>query len=65
MGSCAVSDHADRGEEDHVQRPSRWVLYDFDGDEVIGGAVYHDRSDAVADAAELNDVIVVPILVPQ
>ena len=52
------------GEQDWGGSPVLWVLYDSDGDQVIGGAVYRDRDEAVANAGELDDVVVVPILVP-
>jgi hypothetical protein len=42
----------------------RWVLYDLDGDELLGTRVYTDHAEAVEDAAQANDILVLPLVIP-
>ena len=41
----------------------RWVLYDLDGDALLGTRVYTDHDEAVEDAAQANDVLVLPLVI--
>jgi len=41
----------------------RYVIYDFDSEEVIGGT-YNSCNDAELDATELPDVCILPLVVP-
>ena len=43
----------------------RWVLYDLDGDTLLGTRVYNEHAEAVEDAAQVNDVLVVPLAIPR
>jgi hypothetical protein len=45
-----------------MPRARQYVLYDFDTDELASTTVYRDRSEAVEDAAQFNNVIVVAIV---
>jgi hypothetical protein len=47
---------------DHAER---YVLYDFDQDELVGSRVYDDPKTAADDASELSNVIVVPFVLPR
>jgi hypothetical protein len=44
-----------------VGRPQRYVLYDFDGGQLVTTRVYDAYDDARADADQLQDVLIVPI----
>ncbi len=45
------------------QERRRWVLYDLDGDALLGTRVYTDHDEAVEDAAQANDVLVLPLVI--
>lgn len=46
------------------QERRRWVLYDLDTDELLGTRVYNEHAEAVEDAAQANDILVVPLVTP-
>lgn len=45
------------------QTRRRWVLYDLDSAELLGTKVYNDHSEAVEDAAQANDILVLPLVI--
>ena len=44
---------------------SCWVLYDLDSDALLGTRVYTEHTEAVEDAAQANDVLVLPLAIPR
>jgi hypothetical protein len=44
--------------------PSRYVLYDFDADELATTTIYADRGEAINDASQFDNVIVMALPVP-
>ena len=47
--------------QDESSGTGRYVLYDFDSNDLASTRVYADRQEAVDDAAQLDNVIVVPL----
>jgi hypothetical protein len=47
------------------QAPQRYVLYDFDSGRLASTTIYDSYQEAVDDASQVNDVIVVPFIHPQ
>ncbi len=45
------------------QTRRRWVLYDLDNDALLGTRVYTDYDEAVEDAAQADDVLVLPLVI--
>jgi hypothetical protein len=43
----------------------RYVIYDHDADALLGTRAYRNRPEAVEDAAEFNDVIVLPLFIEE
>ena len=43
----------------------RWVLYDLDADALLGTRVYTEHAEAVEDADQANDVLVLPLAIPR
>jgi len=41
----------------------RWVLYDLDTDALLGTKVYTDHDEAVEDATQANDILVLPLVI--
>jgi len=41
----------------------RWVLYDLDTDALLGTKVYSEYPEAVKDAAQANDILVLPLVI--
>ncbi|MGO9115646.1 MAG: hypothetical protein ACLP9L_41090 [Thermoguttaceae bacterium] len=41
----------------------RWVLYDLDTDALLGTKVYSEYSEAVEDAAQASDILVLPLVI--
>ena len=39
------------------------MLYDLDSDALLGTRVYTDRDEAVEDAAQANDILVLPLVI--
>jgi hypothetical protein len=50
-------------DDDGLQEQRRWVLYDFDGDVLVGTRVYTDHDEAVENAAQANDILVLPLVI--
>jgi hypothetical protein len=42
----------------------RYILYDFDADELASSMLYSDYAEASADANELNDILVLKVALP-
>ena len=52
------------GKQDNgLQESRRWVLYNFDTDALLGTKVYSDYDEAVEDAAQANDILVLPLVI--
>ena len=49
--------------DDGLQELHRWVLYDLDSASLLGTRVYTDRGEAVDDAAQANDILVLPLVI--
>lgn len=47
--------------EDNERR--RWVLYDLDMDVLLGTKAYHDHAEAVQDADQANNILVLPLTI--
>ena len=41
----------------------RWVLYDLDTDALLGTKVYSEYLEAVEDAAQASDILVLPLVI--
>jgi hypothetical protein len=41
----------------------RWVLYDLDSNTLLGTRVYMDSAEAVEDAAQVKDILVLPLVI--
>lgn len=41
----------------------RWVLYDLDGSSLLSTRVYTDYAEAVEDAEQANDILVLPLVI--
>lgn len=54
----------ERGVMPQSTPPSRYVLYDFDADELAATTIYADRGEAIDDASQLDNVIVMALPVP-
>ena len=50
--------------EQAADEPSRYVLYDFDADDIAATTVYDDPREAAEDASQLDNVIVVALPIP-
>jgi hypothetical protein len=46
-----------------LQESRRWVLYSLNTDALLGTKVYSDYGEAVEDAAQLNDILVLPLVI--
>lgn len=42
---------------------TRWVLYDLDTDAILSTRLYSDYDEAVTDAQQANDVLVLPVVI--
>jgi hypothetical protein len=49
--------------DDGLQDLHRWVLYDLDSASLLGTRVYTDHEEAVDDAAQANDILVLPLVI--
>jgi hypothetical protein len=63
FGEFFVLSSASEAEHDASQTRRRWVLYDLDGDTLLGTRVYTDHDEAVEDAAQADDILVLPLVI--
>jgi len=49
--------------DDSLQELHRWVLYDLDGSSLLSTRVYTDYAEAVEDAEQANDILVLPLAI--
>ena len=52
-----------QAEDDSSHSLRRWVLYDLDTDALVGTKVYIDYDEAAEDAAQADDVLVLPVVI--
>ncbi|MGA2620119.1 MAG: hypothetical protein ABSF26_21080 [Thermoguttaceae bacterium] len=50
-------------QEGSLQESQRWVLYDCDADVLLRTKMYSDYEEAVEDAAQANDILVLPLVI--
>jgi hypothetical protein len=50
--------------EVNMRQVVRWLLYDLAMDALLGTKVYSEYAEAVEDAAQANDIRVVPLVIP-
>ncbi len=65
FGEFFVLSSAAGAEPDLSHARRRWVLYDMGGDELLGTRVYNEHAEAVEDAAQADDVLVLPLAIPR
>jgi len=59
----SVLSSAAESEPDSPHTRRRWVLYDLDTDALVGTRVYTNHDEAVEDAAQANDILVLPLVI--
>ena len=63
FGEFFVLPSTAKAEHDSSHARRRWVLYDLDGDVLLGTRAYNDHDEAVEDAAQANDILVLPLVI--
>lgn len=61
LKAAAISVPGDR--DVGIQESKRWVLYNFDTDALFGTKVYSEYDEAAEDAAQANDILVLPLVI--